>query len=150
MTDKEFNLQKKRIKFELQRWWNALGIDRHNIDVVYHRDYADDNNSVVGRTYCNWQYMHGTLDFFLPAVANIDENDMENMVVHELVHIIAWPLWDNAGTSRRKENEYAIECMARALIDARRAGQKDHTKSKRGWNPKSITEIMKSVDSKKE
>ena len=125
MTDKEFRDQKKRVEKYIDKWYKTLGLGWHQIDFVWERSRWNENPAACARTECMWQYRNGYITFYLEAVLDMSDEQIENTVVHEFVHVISWPMWENAEAGERKENEYATEEITRAILWSREAGKKD-------------------------
>lgn len=125
MSDKEYRLQLKRVKAAVDKWYRPIGLGWHQIDFEYFRTVCEEDSAIAASTECRWQYRTGWIKFYLPVIAELNDDKLENVVVHEFAHVLSWPLWENAGHAENKENEYATEEIARALIWAREAGKNE-------------------------
>lgn len=56
--------------------------------------------------------------------SNIFPQDMEQALVHELVHLHVAPIWDDE-SDHEVQGEQAVNCLANALIAAKRAGNRE-------------------------
>lgn len=124
MTDKEFEIQKKRVKKFVDKWFKTLGLGWYEIDFEWSREFDGDT---AGRTLSSWQYRSATITFFLPKLALQDDETIERTVVHEMAHVLLSALAqnqteDDAGL-HEQINEYATESVTNALIWSRMAGE---------------------------
>lgn len=126
MNDKEYAKQKKRIEKLTEKWHDPMGLSWFHIDTVWDRARDDDVPATAAKTSTSWQYRNATITWFLPACADNDDDFMENIVVHEFVHILVAPMVVvNKEEDLPIQHEYATECIARAIQWVREAGVKD-------------------------
>lgn len=103
MNDKEFSDLRDEILGLSMKWIRATGLSQWMIDFVWKREpgaVLDESNSVMtfrsAEVSCSWRYMHATLTFYVPSVADyIDkepvvdrEERLETLVLHELCHLL--------------------------------------------------------------
>lgn len=129
MTDKEYRDQVKRVKLYIDKWYKPLGLGWHQIDMNWSRVAKEENPNAAAETMCLWQYRTGWITWYLPVIVGLNDDQLEGTVVHEFAHVLTWPLWENAGCGDNKENEYATEEVARALIWIRQTGAKEAKKA---------------------
>lgn len=126
MTDKEFNMQKKRVQKYIDRWFKTLGLGWFKVDMNWSRERDEREPKTAGYVNTLWQYRSASITWFLPAVADCDDDSLEGVVVHEFTHILVAPLM---AVSKEEDlslqHEYATESLARAFIWAREAGRSD-------------------------
>ena len=126
MNDREYSKQKARVKKYIDKWFNAMGLGWFKVDMEWIRERYDSNPRVAAMTNTSWQYRHANIQWFLPALADNDDEFLEGIVVHEFVHILLAPLLAvDSEDDLPMQHEYATECVARAVLWAREAGQKD-------------------------
>jgi hypothetical protein len=127
MTDKEFNAQQKRVKKVWSKWYDALGLSWYRIDRYWNRSRNEDCADEVANTATNWQYRTAAITFNLPACVDLDDDKLEEVIVHEMSHILVGPIQDFRDDQAREITEYTVTTVARALIWSREAGKKDRT-----------------------
>lgn len=126
MTDKEYEKQKKRVQRYINKWFDAMGLGWFRVEMVWSRERAEDAPTTDARTYTHWQYRDSSITWFLPAIADCDNEYLEGIVVHEFSHILLAPLLSvDEEKDLPLQHEYATECVARALQRVRDAGSKD-------------------------
>ena len=124
MTDKEYRDQKARVRKYWDKWFSSIGMGWWQIDLNWERDREPDSWNTIGMTHCNWQYRTGDITFYLPACVDLTDDQLEEAVVHEFVHILAMPIHDMRDDQARDITEHTVTTIARAIIWARQAGEK--------------------------
>lgn len=125
MTDKEYREQKKRVQKYFDKWYSVLGMGWYRIDRNWDRARSEDAPNEAAITSWQWQYRTASITYRLPVIAELDDDKLENVVVHEFAHILTGAMVQNAPDDNDQLKEYGTECVARALIWAREAGRKD-------------------------
>lgn len=127
MTDKEYREQKKRVKKYIDKWFKTLGLGWFSVDMEWSRER---DGETAARTLSSWQYKNATITWFLPLLAQHDDDTVERTVVHEFCHILLSALAQNQSDSNEglanQINEYTTEVVASAMIWARMAGWEDN------------------------
>lgn len=128
MKDKEYKEQKKRVEKYLNKWAKPIGMGWHKLDIEFSREISVDIPDALAVTNCLWEYRKALITFYLPIIAETNDDDLEHNVVHELSHVLSWPIWaqlDQSNNETKQIGEYATESIANALIWAREAGKED-------------------------
>lgn len=125
MTDKEYREQKRRVQKYFDKWYAVLGMGWYRIDREWDRVRSEETPSEAAVTSWQWQYRTASITYRLPVIAELDDDKLENVVVHEFAHILTGAMVQNQPDDNRQLMEYSTENVARALIWAREAGQKD-------------------------
>lgn len=124
MTDKEYREQKKRVQKYIDKWFKTIGLGWFRVEFSWSRERYADSPNTAGRTTSSWQYKDAGITWYLPALAEIDDDHLENVVVHEFCHVLLSGLaqmMENDSTEANQINEYTTELVANALIWAREA-----------------------------
>ncbi len=134
MTDKEFAALRAKIKRIADRWCDALGLTAWNIRYIYHRDdWIQDGAGFVSamRCHCDWQYMLCTLHFNMPELAEMDDAELTECVVHEYLHAILDELrfW-TPGSHNDGHMEHTVVHLAKAFRWVYTMGASDGKKAK--------------------
>lgn len=124
MTDKEFAAQKKRVMKFWDKYFTAIGMGWWAVEVNWSREREADSSNTIGITHASWEYRQGNVTFFLPTCADLNDEQLEEAVVHEMVHIIAEGIHDTRDDQAREITEYTVTSLARAIVWAYRAGAK--------------------------
>ena len=126
MTDKEYEFQKKRIRRLIKKWIKPIGLNWWKIDIEYDRGIRDDNSNpayspkvVKGKwvtmmeTNCDPYYLKANIVCYLPDVARIEDEELEETFLHELMHIFLSPM---KSKQKAKEEELVATKLAQAFI----------------------------------
>ena len=95
MNDKEYEKLKARIVQLTDKWQVMLGLKWWRVTYYYERENSktepncDEGHSKLGgSTFTQYPYKTAQVYFYLPALEGLDAKELENLVVHELVHIL--------------------------------------------------------------
>lgn len=124
MTDREFKTQRARVSKAWEKWFTPIGMGWWQVDRQSAREREEDEPATAAMTTTNWQYRTASVTFYLPACADLNDDQLEEVVVHEMVHILCGPIQDMSDDSRREITEHTVTTIARAIIWAREAGEK--------------------------
>lgn len=135
MTDEEYKKQKARTQKYIDKWYRTLGLNWFRVDIVWSRDRDTEHPDTAARANSQWQYKRGDVTFFLPVLAENEDEVVEETVIHEFCHILLSGLWqlvgDHNDVATKHINEYTTELITNALVWAREAGQNDAKKKKK-------------------
>ena len=106
---------------DLAAWWQrALGLTQWRISVAFDESIYPPNLGLCMPMHEYWQ-----ADIRLARPEQAPGNDLEESLVHELLHCVFAPFETKAGTAERKEEERAVELLARSFVALRRRGAGD-------------------------
>lgn len=129
MNDMDYAKQKARCKKFIDKWFDTMGLGWFKVDMTWNRARDEDVPSTAAKTITHWQYRTANIEWFVPALEDNDDDFLEGIVVHEFTHILIAPLMLADSTEDLKlQHEYATECIARAIVWAREAGEKGKKK----------------------
>lgn len=126
MTDAEFEATRKRVEKWCDRWYSSLGLHWWQTTYTWKRETANYEAAEAyfgdaAVTSSQWQYRKAGIAWHLDVIAQMTDEDLELLVIHEFVHVLS-SSWANAKTAAEQERkEFATECLARAFMWARRA-----------------------------
>lgn len=95
MTDK-LQETKERIAELAKTWTQRLGLGWWRVDFIFRDDpqtildnFGNDRDEItLARTYVSWMYAQAKVDINLPAWSELDDEEKERAIVHELIHIL--------------------------------------------------------------
>jgi hypothetical protein len=125
MTDKEFNQQKKRVQKFWNKWFKTIGLGWFRVEVHWNRLRNEDYPDEVAHTTTNWQYRQAAVTFNLPACVDLNDEVLEEAVIHEMSHILVGGIQDFRDDQAREITEYTVTTVARAILWSREAGSED-------------------------
>lgn len=98
MNDKEYEKLKAKTNKFLDKWLTMLGLRGWDINFYWNRelgDKIDDNFSIEAATATQYPYKTANVNFFLPSLQGKSNKDIENIVLHELIHILTDEMKDH-------------------------------------------------------
>lgn len=125
MNDKDYRKQKKRLAKLADELVKPLGFGWFTLDMQYDRQLDRTMPDTIARTYCQPEYMMATIVWYMPEVANQNDEELRHVFIHELCHILTAPLAANPNDSTK---EQATELVARTIGYALQAGKETHDK----------------------
>lgn len=128
--NKNLELQKGRVEDFSKYWTTKLDLGWLTIKNLYSESFHDEEASLVAETESDWEYRQGTTTWYLPRVAGLTDETLENTVIHELVHILVSPIESEIAERYDKQAEFAVESVARAIKDLH------HATNSPEWTPK--------------
>lgn len=86
---------KKRIQKSFDKWTYRLGLGWWRIEVYYYQSKKEvkrfkkaGSENAYARVYPDWRYGAAVICVCLPAFKGLTDKEIEEIVVHELVHIL--------------------------------------------------------------
>ena len=90
MNDAEYEAQKERVRRYLYKWqW--LVEDEWWLKYIYDRErdkQEGEDENTGARVTTAWEYREALLKVFLPATAELKDEERERIIVHEFAHIM--------------------------------------------------------------
>ncbi len=95
--DSKLDEVKALIEKYLEKWIQPLGLKWWKIDMIYYDDPGEivreftsqeGNFLVLAKCFSKWQYMNATIYINLPGWVELDEQEVEEYLLHELCHIL--------------------------------------------------------------
>lgn len=94
MTDKEYREQKKRVAALIDKWAKPLELDRWTITYHWFREPFSDRPGVAMRVETQWEYRRADIEISVPLLSEMDDNHLENYLLHEYSHILLQEMCD--------------------------------------------------------
>ena len=114
MTDAEFEAQKERVRPLIPKWAAALGLHEFEIKTVYERECDKECPSHIMSVDHNSSYLWATVHVWTPQLLDMSDEDVEETVVHEMVHVFFGMML--RGNGHREDAERCTVRLARALM----------------------------------
>ena len=118
---------RRRWQAALDEWIPALGLDEYHIEVAYYSDpddfpagKGDDTGRPAAQVISKWQYMGAWLGVNMLEVADLDDVQLEEAVVHELCHVLV----DELDPQDVKHEERVVTQLSKAFIRTRNLARK--------------------------
>lgn len=109
-----------RVCVIFDKWVDLLQM--HWIDLHLYRvdSRGDEDDDTAADTVTKWQYRHASIRVYTGTVANHSDEELEDILVHELAHVLIASMETAVPSKHTDRCEYAVENVARALLDAHR------------------------------
>ena len=118
MTAARYREIKRRVEELTTHWEGRLGIERFaKVRHVFVEDHHEDPDQVAD-TEILWQYRSAKITFYLPPLSTLQDDTLEESVVHEYVHILVAAMEQHVGNGCEEQVEYAVENVTQALLAA--------------------------------
>lgn len=131
MNDAEYAAQVDRLKALAERWIHAIGLGWWRITNSYDRTGEDFHDSVsrvggfrtgtVARCFPEWRYGIATIVWNMPEVETQDDEQLELVFVHELMHIFLHELRGNEDGDHLDHEDHVATTLSKGFIWARNA-----------------------------
>jgi hypothetical protein len=138
MTDKEYEIEKKRIRALANRWIRPLGLNWWKLDFEYerfdfHEEIDDKGESTVDKgviACCSAspEYLEAKIVFYLRKTKSLSDDDLEDTFVHELMHVFVSPM---STKETVKQEEFTATTLARAFIWLRKEVENELEKERK-------------------
>lgn len=115
----------ERIAEIAARWERMIDLPGIDITHVYVNSTNDDDVDTAATTSTAWIYRQAEIKWYLTACAGMDDEGLELVVIHELVHVLLATLKDRLKAGSDEHCEHATENVARALLAVRNATRGD-------------------------
>lgn len=141
MNDREYKKQKRRAERVLLKWQEALGFRWWKCRFDFsrqHKERTDDEakagKEILADIFCQWEYAHLTITVYLPAIEDLDNDELEHAIVHEFAHALVNEMRDYA--KDEKHEERVVENLAKAIRWAYQTGKDDKPRADNGLKRK--------------
>lgn len=84
--------EQTRVKRRAKKWAKALGLDGWwRISYQFMEQVIGEDTEAQAKTVADWKLREATVNFHLEETVVLDDEDLDNLVVHELVHLMIAP-----------------------------------------------------------
>lgn len=78
---------KKKLIAYVKKWKRQLWLGQWNVDTVWEWDGLGEDTTTA-KCQCDWRYMIATITFDLIRCSTLDDEGLERIVIHELLHMV--------------------------------------------------------------
>ena len=115
MDDATFEAQKRRISCLADKWRDLLWLSHWRVidhwERVCHKADTEDVRKTA-ETCTQWEYMRADVTWYLPVVAMLPDEEVEELVIHELLHMVVAEM---AKGKHDQHEERVVTHLSRAL-----------------------------------
>jgi hypothetical protein len=130
-SDRQYRKDRARILKLKDKWLAPLGLRWWHVEICHSREplkvaEADAANGwrKNGECVAKWQYLKATVTFNMPAVADMADDDLETLFVHELCHALVNEMRNFGAEDGMDHEERVVTALTSAFIWVRAAGEK--------------------------
>jgi hypothetical protein len=115
LHDKEYNQQVRRLERRLSQWLTSLKVlNGWRIHFHYMReDTGNGEGAYIARTKTEWEYLSACTEWSMPVVARTEDVDLDNAILHELMHVFLAELLEPG--AHEKTEERVCSSLAAAI-----------------------------------
>ena len=133
LSKADFKATTKRLESLIRKWHVPLGLQKWRVCYSYDDTPPAMDDEEWQRTACTsskWQYLEASISFNIEACSELNDNELEEVFVHECCHILVAEMHGVVDTEREwsKEQvaheERVVVQLARAFIDVMDRGCK--------------------------
>lgn len=119
MNDAEYAATKERVMEVFERWRYPLGLNMWRLHMRWNRldKPAGDGilARVAGEATPDWRYLEATVEWYLPVLEDMDDEELEYVVLHELTHVVLNEMRESAGEGGIDHEERVVTQVAKVL-----------------------------------
>lgn len=108
--------QKRNIERTVSKFETALGLGF----VAIQNTFSDEEVEHTAEVITNWEYREAAIIWYTKNCENLTQEELEEVVIHELGHIIVAPMSDHLPKKHRKLEEFVVSSITRAIINSRK------------------------------
>lgn len=112
MTDQEYDVAKKRFEKFAEKWHPLMQMGWYTIRYEYLRDYFEDDVDTVAICRPSWIYRKASITVSMRKVHDLDDEQLENCVIHEFAHIVLAPVTQDQPEEWHEQVEFVTETIA--------------------------------------
>ena len=125
MNDADYKKLRNKIRKMFHKWQQPMGMRMFEVNLTWDRSYHPKGYAATTEM-SRWLYHSYDITFYMPTLAEMDDEHLENVVIHELTHCLLAPLSSNLKYDEEGHMsdtmEWNTELVARAVEWIYRAG----------------------------
>lgn len=127
MDDKEYRRLSRIIDKLGKTWFSTLGFNRWKVKVRLHRGINEDNPKCQAKCHALWEYMDMLLEFWVEALEDMTEREVEEVFLHECCHGLVNEMREWT-PDRMCHEEHVVTQLVLALAWAKHDGRQEGKK----------------------
>lgn len=102
----------QRIERTVAKWQTAMNLGHITISNYF----ADEETDSVAEVVTAWEYLQAGIIWYAPNVVQLNQDELDEAVFHELGHIMVGPMSDFLPEAHSKLEEFVVQSIAKALM----------------------------------
>ena len=119
------NKEKRNIERTVTRWQTAMDLGF----ITVHNFFSDEDPEQSAEVLTNWEYREAAIVWYAKA-NGMTQEEIDEVVVHELGHIIVAPMSDHLPNKHHKLEEFVVSSLTKAILGVR--NEKVRNRSNKG------------------
>lgn len=115
MTDKEYNQLKTKLTKLTKKWRDKLGLNSYRLHHTWDRTTKELADNCGAEVKMRWEYLEADFTWYMPALMDLDDGELEEVVLHEYCHILVSPLMYDDSDHGRMIYERVTTTVQRAI-----------------------------------
>jgi len=84
--------------------------------IAVHNFFSDEEVPQTAEVLTNWEYREAAIIWYRSNCENLSPAEIDEVVVHELSHVLVAPMSDHLPNKHHKLEEFVVESISRAII----------------------------------
>lgn len=114
-----YNELKAEIIGLADNWQRLTDLSHFTINHTFVESFKDDDPDTCADTEAYAEYRSARIRWYLASCSRLNEVDLEDIVVHEIGHVLLAPIEAHVKKGKDEWGELAVQNLARALISTR-------------------------------
>ena|ERR1700761_644051 len=116
---KDMRAVQKKIGPLVKKWIDKLWLNTWEVASEFQFEKDEQSLRCRAKAHVDWQYMHGTITFYLPNLLDDKDGDLEKTIVHELGHFLVNEMreYDEANSESIHHEERVVSHFTNILLD---------------------------------
>lgn len=115
MSDKEYNQLKKKITRLASLWRERLGLNTYRLHHSWDRTTKEKADNCGAEVKMRWEYLEADFTWYMPALKDLNDDELEECIVHEFCHVLIAPLMYDDSEHGRLVYERVTSTVQRAI-----------------------------------
>lgn len=117
MNDQRYAETKERLEKYLTKWHPLLQMGFTELKYEYVRGLCPDDESTCACTNSSWTYRKAHITWYIEKLSTLSDHELEDVVVHELVHVLLAPVTQDQGKEWHEQIEFTTQTIAMLFIN---------------------------------
>ena len=108
----------------VEKWRENLGLNTYRLHNSWATEPKEGSPNCAASTEMRWEYLEADFTWYLPNLKQLNDDELEECVVHEFCHILIAPLMHEDTEHGRLIYERVTSTVQRAILWTFQAGAK--------------------------
>jgi len=108
------NREKLRIERRVHHWQAVMDLGF----ITVHNFFSDEDPEQTAEVLTNWEYREAAIVWYAKA-NGMTQEEVDEVVVHELGHVIVAPMSDHLPNKHHKLEEFVVSSLTKAIMGVR-------------------------------